>query len=341
MARVTISDVARRANVSKTAVSFAFNSPGQLSPDTRDRILHIAGELGYRPDPVARTMTTKRTGSIGLLLPQAVHTAFANPFYPLVIEGISSVCDAHEYSLLLVSPVRGSVEEALGRAAVDGFISIGMDEAELPISHILRREMPVVLVDAGDREGETPRVNISDRVGARECARHLLELGHRDVLVVAIQSYDETRPLQGVPFERLSGYQQAFEQAGIPWREDRVFFARPTREAGREVVLAAMRKGSYTAVLAMADILALGAYDAAQHLGMRIPCDISIAGFDDLPIAGLLHPPLTTVAQPVRETGARAATLLIRSLQDGPGGSEVLETQLCVRGSTGPPRSAM
>ncbi|MDQ3855577.1 MAG: LacI family transcriptional regulator, partial [Chloroflexota bacterium] len=314
MPRATIADVARRAKVSKTAVSFAFNDPSQLSADTVERIKAAAVELGYAPHPVARTMTTKRTGVIGILLPQPVHVVLANPFYPLLLQGIGGVCDEQAYSLMLVSPVCGSVEAALSRAAVDGYISIGMDESQVPIALILRREMPIVLLDSGQACGAAPHINVDDLAGARDVARHLLELGHTEILVLGIHSGDPRSPLRGIPRVRLVGYRRAFEDAGVLWSEENVRLVASTRRAGREAALEALGKKRYTAVLAQSDILALGAYDAAAALGMSVPSDLSVAGFDGLRMAELLCPQLTTVQQPAREKAAHAAKLLLQAL---------------------------
>ncbi|HJZ48388.1 MAG TPA: LacI family DNA-binding transcriptional regulator, partial [Roseiflexaceae bacterium] len=127
MPKVTISQIAKEAGVSKTAVSFAFNDPSQLSPNTVRHIREIAEQLGYTPDPIARSMTTRRTNALGLLLPQDIATALANPFYTQFIRGIGKVCGRVGLTLMLVPPLWGSMMKAIPHATVDGFVVVGLE----------------------------------------------------------------------------------------------------------------------------------------------------------------------------------------------------------------------
>ena len=146
--RVTIADVAERAGVSKTAVSFAFNTPERLNAATATRILDIAHELGYRPDPVARMLTQRRTGSIGVLTPQDLSVIFTNPFFGSFSAGIAGVAEERGYGLHFISPLHGSLSRAIHRATVDGVVAIGLTDDHPEIDEIRRAGLPMVLVDS-------------------------------------------------------------------------------------------------------------------------------------------------------------------------------------------------
>ena len=155
MPKVTISQIAKEAGVSKTAVSFAFNDPSQLSSTTLRHIREIAEQLGYTPDPIARSMTTRRTNALGLLLPQDIATALANPFYTQFIRGIGTVCGRAGLTLMLVPPLWGSMLKAIPDATVDGFVVVGLDVDRGEIQLMRRRDVPFVMVDS-DAPADVP-----------------------------------------------------------------------------------------------------------------------------------------------------------------------------------------
>jgi DNA-binding LacI/PurR family transcriptional regulator len=166
MPKVTISQIAKEAGVSKTAVSFAFNDPSQLASGTVRHIREIAERLGYTPDPIARSMTTRRTNALGLLLPQDIATALANPFYTQFIRGVGKVCGRAGLTLMLVPPLWGSVMKAIPHAAVDGFIVVGLEVDRGEVQLMRRRHVPFVMVDS-QAPDDLPSVNVDDRSGAR------------------------------------------------------------------------------------------------------------------------------------------------------------------------------
>jgi DNA-binding LacI/PurR family transcriptional regulator len=184
--RVTIADVAVAAGVSKTAVSFAFNNPTRLNVDTATRIMAIADELGYRPDPVARMLTQRRTGTIGILTPQALTSIFANPFFGMFSAGVAGVAEEAGYGLFFISPLHGSLSRAIARATVDGVVAIGLAADHPEIAEIRRAGLPMTTVDS-DPFDKLPSVDVDDEGGAVAAAEHLIGLGHRDVLVIAIE----------------------------------------------------------------------------------------------------------------------------------------------------------
>jgi DNA-binding LacI/PurR family transcriptional regulator len=335
--RARIADVAREAGVSKAAVSFAFNSPERLRPETADRIKQIATSLGYRPHPVARMLTAGSTATIGILSPQALSQAFANPFFPLFAEGVAEVTEEHGFGLLFISPLHGSLERAMARATVDGIIVIGLDRHHPEVESIRRAGIPTVLVDAAAWP-EHGVIEIDDTSGALAAARHLLELGHRDLLILTMLPSEAQEDSSSVMGRRMRGYKMALEEFGVHLGPERVRAAPATFEGGESAFLRAWEDGLRpTGVLSMSDAAAAGVLQAARHLGLSVPNDVSVVGFDDLPLTRFTDPPLTTVHQPVRRKGEEAARMLLGSIDGERAGSaehRVLETRLIVRRST-------
>lgn len=332
--RVTIADVARAAGVSKTAVSFAFNAPERLSRATLERIQEVSHRLGYTPDPTARALSIRRSGTIGLLIPQGLNTVFANPFLSELIRGVGEVCEEHDLMLVLVPPLNGSLKQAMQRAPVDAFISLGLSADDPELATLHRLGLPSVLVDSDGSAGD-PVVNVDDAAGAEAAGRHLLSLGHRRIAFIVLPRARSQQELTPVAARRLSGYQTALAGSDAP--EPVTVRAEATVSAGEQAFRElARRRPRPTAVLAMSDMAAIGFMQAARDAGLRVPDDFSVVGYDDVPMAAWTNPPLTTVRQPMVRKGALAARLLIDRLGGAAAASPVqLPTELVVRASTG------
>ena len=336
MRRVTIHDVAGKAGVSAAAVSHAFNDPERLRATTVERILVAARDLGYAPNPHARALHSRRVGVLGVLFPQPIATVFANPFFASFLAGIGTVTDEQGIGLLTVTPLRGSLEHAIASAPVDGFVIIGLDERHGEVAPLRKRGVPFVIVD-GDAQTASS-VNVDDESGAYAAADLLLERGHRDVLVLTFETPQEhlDNPRYGVGGRRLRGYRRAFADRSLRLRSDWLIPTPVTLHGGDEAFSAAWEGGTRpTAVLAVSDIIAMGALRAARRLGVRVPEDLEVIGFDDIPLAAASQPPLSTVHQPIPEKGRVAIRLLIRELDEGgPRERIVLPTDLVLREST-------
>lgn len=333
MSRVTIADVAIAAGVSKTAVSFAFNNPDRLGSATLERVLEVAQELGYTPHPAARALSMRRSGTIGILVPQRLSTVFANPFLGELIQGIGEQVEKHDLTLLLVPPLDGSLEGAIRHAAVDGFISVGLSPDDSALEVLDRVGIPTVHVDSQESPSH-PSVNVDDEGGARAAAQHLLQLGHRRLVILVLPPARSETNRTPTAMRRLAGYEAAIADAGAPAARTEV--ASISVGAGERAFDAMMRGGGRpSAVLAMSDMTAIGVMAAAQSAGMRVPDDLSVVGFDDVPAAAWTNPPLTTVRQPIVEKGRLAARLLVERMKgksvDSP---SPLETTLVIRNST-------
>jgi len=353
--RTGIADVAREAGVSKTAVSFAFNSPERLSSETARRIRGVAETLGYQPHPVARMLTQRRTMTLGVLTPQALAVIFSNPFFALFSEGVAQVAEERGYGVHFISPAGGSLADALRRATVDGVVAVGLSAAHPEVEQIRGAGLPMVLVDSEDLP-EHSSIVVDDEGGARSAAEHLLGLGHRDVLVVAVERAEDPDALGGRPGaalttapddaggvmgRRLRGYRAAFVAAGLDVPVEAVVAGRASIDGGAAAFKRAWAAGRRpTAVLAMSDAMAIGVMGVARELGLRVPDDLSIVGFDDVDLAAHVDPPLTTVHQPIRRKGSDAARLLLAAVERpeaSPPEHRRLDTRLVVRESTAPP----
>jgi DNA-binding LacI/PurR family transcriptional regulator len=351
LARPRIDDVARRAGVSKTSVSFAFNQPDHLNVVTRERILAAAEELGYRPSPIARRLARQRTDQIGLVVPQSTHDIFANPFLPELVRGIGDVCDDEGIAVVIVPPVGGSIARAVGSALVDGLILLGLVPNHPDLDVVRRAGTPLVGLDIDDVT-DFDVISTEDEQGAATAAQHLHALGHRDVAVVLIAEHEDS-PIDvnhGISGRRLAGIRRGFGLApGTDQSPDgttrlRILSTFVSEEGGRAALAAILADDDPpTAVMTMSDVTAIGVLAAAHDAGLEVPRDLSVVGFDDIPAASWTLPRLTTVHQPIREKGRRAAHRLIAAIRSGTEHRpvvEVLPTRLVVRGTSGPPRGA-
>ncbi len=342
MAKVTITEIAKRAGVSKTAVSFAFNDPARLPSGTVERILAVAEDLGYIPNPVARSLSNNRTGNIGLLFPQPLPEVLANPYMLDLLRGVGSACDAQGYNVMLVSPILGSMRHAVSGAVVDGFLTIGLEHYKSTIALLDRREIPYVMVDSQPSEG-IACVNTDDESGAYSVMAHLLGHGHRDITILGIESgkHGRFQEYVGTIDRRMTGYRRALAEYGldVDGKQIKLIECHVSYEGGQagfEQAWKSRRKP--TAIVAMADIIAAGVLDVARTKGIPVPAQLSVVGFDNLQLARWTDPPLTTVRQPVEEKGLYAANLLLSTIQhpETPWTHFAFETEMVVRGSAGP-----
>jgi DNA-binding LacI/PurR family transcriptional regulator len=341
--RVRLRDVAERAGVSVGSASQAFGRPELVSDDVRERVLAAAEELGYPgPDPAARRLRTGRAGAIGLIFSERLAYQFTDPASPPFLRGVSLAIQKAPTGLLLIPDSRQRDEAArlVREAVVDGFIVYSVPQNDPRVEAALARHLPVVTVDQ-PRGAETPFVGIDDRAAARSAAEHLRGLGHERVAVLSfVTTLEPGSALQlDITVERLAGYEDGL---GDVWDAALVRTCRPNApEPAREATLELLRDSSPpTAILAMSDILAFGALEAAEELGVPVPSKLSVVGFDDTPGAAHAAPPLTTVAQPHEEKGRLAAEQLIDAIERGGTGEPsrtLLPTELIVRDSTAPP----
>ncbi len=338
MAKITISEIAKHAGVSKTAVSFAFNAPSKLPDETVQRILKVANDMGYLPSPVARSLAGKRTGNLGLLFPQPMSEVMQNPYTLELLRGVGAVCDEQGYNIMLVSPILGSMRQAVSGAAVDGFLTIGLEYYKSTVRLLDQRDIPYVMVDSDPTPGAAC-VNIDDVHGAYSVMKHVLDHGHRRIDIYGIESgkHGDFETYVGTLQHRIHGYRIALQEVGldIDGQAVRLIECACTREGGSETFVQSWDSDSRpTAIVAMADIIALGTLETAQRHGVRIPTELSIVGYDDLPVSRWCSPALTTVRQPIVEKGRFATELLLERLNgESAGLQHVLPTTMIDRAS--------
>lgn len=337
--KITIKDIAEKAGVSKTAVSFAFNSPEKISTETCQRIIKIANKLGYMPNPVARTLAMRHTATIGFLVPQSIEEVFQNPYVSEVMRGIGSVCHAEQFSLAVLSPVTGFLSESIKNALVDGIITLGIGTDTEFHTLIKQRGLPYVTIDAPHSTAYA-NVGIDDTKATEEIGSYLFDQGHRHIAICSLKkvSHDLThKDISVTVSARFKGLQNVLKKNKIKVALEDFFdiYEMETSlvESYRLAKHILAQENRPTAVICFADVQAHGFYQAAEELGLRIPQDISIAGFDDIPFSQLLHPQLTTIHQPGYEKGYKAAQLLLDSLAGQSVSSVILPHELKIRGS--------
>lgn len=356
MKKATARDVATELGISAKTVSNAFNRPDQLSATLRDRILTAAAGLGYAgPDPVAAGLRRGRVGAVGVAYANRLSYAFDDPATRELLAGMTSVAESAGVGLLLVpgSSDPATRTRAVSAAVVDGLLASSLADDDPLLHTAVARRIPLVVVDQprpGRLPAEVAWVGIEDRPAAARAAEHLLRLGHRRFGVVSFGlRRSPPRGLAGraeqeaatyaVSRDRLAGFRDALEAHDLPWWQVPVFQGTDSTPEEGAAGAAALLSGAPrpTALLCLSDRLAEGALRVARELGLRVPGDLSVIGFDDaVPTAAALG--LTTVRQPHRVKGERAAQALLRLLA---GGGPVpqqppLPTELVVRGTTGP-----
>lgn len=350
--RMTLVTLAADLGVSRATVSNAYNRPDQLSEALRTRILARASELGFAgPDPLARGLRRGRVGAVGVLVDQGLSYAFSDPATVLFLDGLALELQYDGYGLLLHAGKAGGEElHNVRDASVDAWVIQSLSDDHPSISAVQARGRPLVVLDQPDLPG-VPLVGIDDRAGGRLAMQHLLDLGHRRLGVITMPLRpDGTHGLVSparqaeisyqVVRRRLGGAQDAVEAAGLRWDDV------PVVECASNDIDAGVWASDEllavdvppTAIFAMSDQLALGTLQCANAAMIPVPERLSVIGFDDVPQARTADPSLTTVAQPLRERGQAAGTILRSLLRDEPPDiPSTFPMHLITRSSTGPP----
>ena len=328
----TIARVAQEAGVGVGTVSRVINGSASVSEATRQRVLDVVAELGYEPNATARALSTGRTRSVGVIAP-----FFTRPSVIERLRGVAPLLANSGYQLVLFDVERPEQRTDVFRSVigrVDGLLSISLAPDKAELRRLAAAGIPVVLVDQA--HDSIPSVTVDDVEGGRLATQHLLELGHRWIAFAG----DTVDGVHGdsASSRRCLGYQRALDEAGLPVRPDLVKLRPHGREAAGIACDLIALASPPTAVFAASDLQALAMLDALEALGKRVPNDLSVVGFDDVELAR--YAGLTTVAQPLEDSGTRGAELLLSALE----GDDVLQArqqlslELVVRGTTAPPR---
>jgi DNA-binding LacI/PurR family transcriptional regulator len=303
--RPTISDVAEQAFVSKTTVSHVLNGTRFVAPETKQRVIEAIAELGYRPSTAARSLTTKRTGIVGMIISDA-----SNQFFAEVLRGVEDVLGPSGYGLIVCNTdetlerERHYLDLLLGQQ-VEGIVAAATSQKWQELLRAEAKRTPIVFLDRTFEGMEGPYVGIDNHSGACQATQHLIESGRRRLGIIAgFQRLSTMR-------ERLDGFRAALAAASIPLVDEWVVGCPLTVDAGREatrrVVSLAERPD---ALLTSNNLLSLGALLAIREMGLHCPEDLALIGFDDHPWACVCAPPLSVVRQPSRRLGQVAAEML-------------------------------
>jgi LacI family transcriptional regulator len=330
--------VAEAAGVHAATASRALNpaTRGLVNAETARRVMKVAEQLGYRPNPIARGLKTAKSGTVGIVLPD-----LTNPLFPPIVRGIEEVLEPAGYSGLIVNTDNDAAREEmqiehLRSRQVEGLI-VATARVDHPLMAQLQREGVVMVMVNRRPEGvDVPSITPDDAAGVELAIRHLAELGHTRIAHVAGPQTTSTGVSRARAFHSTVQYlglddDPALVTTATHWSED----------AGADGLRGLLDAGvDFTAVFAGNDLIALGCYDVFNERGLACPDDVSVVGFNDMPFLDKLRPPLTTIAIPHQQIGAEAARLLLDAIADPtrPARSVLLPLSLVVRGSTAPPR---
>jgi len=334
--RVSIKDIAQAAGVSHSTVSRALSDSPLVKAETKFRIQQLAREMGYIPDAIARSLVTQQTRTVGVVV-----TTITDPFVAEVVQGVEDAAQANDYSVILASsasePERElAAVEMLRAKRVDSVIVTSSRVGALYLEHLERIGVPVVLVNNHNRQSGryTFSVSVDNQHGGRLATEHLIERGHRRI------GYVSGPANHSDDAERMAGYRQALDEAGIPF-DPALVVPGDGRLDGGERALHKLREMSEppSAVFCYNDMTAIGLLSAARRAGLSLPDGLAVVGFDDIPLAAHVCPPLTTIAQPQRDMGRRAMdmALVLMAADDStpPFSDIVINGKLIVRKSSG------
>lgn len=338
----TIKDVARKAGVSVGTVSHVLNGSASVRDATRERVQQAIEALDYHPTAAARSLKNRRTGIIGIVRTlegeqRAAFEANDNVFLEF-LAGVQDEAMLQGVGLLLLSAPPGPEEhqtyERLVRSRqVDGFILLGTRVHDLRIHYLLEKQFPFAAFGRSAKADAFPYVDVDGRQGIADATTHLIKLGHRRIAFI-----EPPAPL-ACTHDRRAGFREAMAAHGLTVDETLVLEGDFTRQSGQQNVQRLLEHPDPpTAVLAPNDLAAIGAIQAAQSHGLDVDHDLSVVGFDDIPLAAHWQPALTTIHQPTRQIGAQVCRMLLKHLSESPLDNPhiLLRPELCVRRSTGP-----
>lgn len=336
--KVTSKDVARRAGVSRTTVSFVLNKvPGtRISAETQRKVIEAAEDLGYSPHAAARSLATQRSHTVGLVLCQSADTLFQDAFLPEVLRGVSQPMQERGYRILVESVEDisrpGAYIDLVLEHRIDGLILSGPRSDDRELQRLRDEGFPVILLGQLPGSGISS-VDVDNVAGARDAVGHLLSLGHRRIAFIS-----NAPPWYTSSAHRLQGYREALSAHQVSPDDALVRYGHYTDESGYEAMRSLLEIAKRpTAAFVASDLVAFGAIAAVRDRGLSVPTDLAIVGFDDVRMARYIDPHLTTVHLPAFELGHTAAQLLANWIDEGetPPAQVLLPTQLVVRQSCG------
>jgi len=335
--RITSFDVAKKSGVSRSTVSFVLNNiPGiRISPETKQRVLDAARELGYHPDSAGRKLASGRSNTIGLILRQS-REQVADALLPKVVLGVGQAAAQYGFQILLnaVEPEdTNGYMRLIQENHVDGIILSGPQQNDLEIIHLFKEGFPIILMGQLPNSN-LPFVDIDAIAGSQRAVSHLIEIGHKRIAMITNAPLEYTSAQQ-----RFSGYERALKQANIKIDQALLKAGAYTPQSGYEAMKELLKvTPQFTAVFVASDVVAAGAIQAIKEAKKRIPEDIAMVGFDDIPLAEYFDPPLTTIRIPSFGLGWAAGESLIKLIHEKKmDQTEIfLDSELIIRQSSSP-----
>jgi LacI family transcriptional regulator len=334
-----LEDIAKQAGVSRSTVSRVVNEYPHIRADVRKRVLEVIQNTGYHPNAAARTLASQRSWTIGLVLPQSVSFFFTDPYYPHLTKGIAQACNQYNYTLAFFLVGSKDDEEKIfprvsRKGLLDGVIvQAGHHGDQQIIGQLIDANMPLVVAGRPFRSDNVSFIDTDNVNAAYNAVNHLIRLGYRRIGTI-------TGPASStVGIDRKNGYLKVLNERNKIVDESLISEGDFT-EAGGYYAMQKLLPSKPDAIFAASDIMAIGAMRAVRETGLKIPDDIALVGFDDLPIATLLDVQLTTVRQPVIQFGIKAVEILIDLIENGvkPPRRIIMDTELVIRESCGAKR---
>lgn len=330
----TLEEIAKLSGVSRSTVSRVINNDPHVKAATRERVLQVVQELNYHPNMAARSLASSRKSILGLVIPTGVSTLFTDPYFPLLIQGVTTATNARDYSVMLwlAEPEheRRTIDRVLHNGFVAGMVISSMLLNDPLVETLIEAEFPFVLVGRYPANDQVNYVDVDNRKSAQDIVTHLLRLGHQRIAHIS----GPQDIISGV--DRQEGYLAALRSRGVT-ADPQLLMEGDFSEAGGALAMQRLLPRQPQAVFAASDMMALGAMRVIQASGLRIPDDIAVVGFDDMPFAERNVPPLTTIRQPIHQMGEMAVKTLLDLLEYPDIGPQrlILPTHLVIRESCG------
>lgn len=335
---LTLEEIARLSGVSRSTVSRVINQQPNVSQDVRQRVQAVIQDTGYQPNLAARTLVSKRSWMIGLVLPRSVSSFFTDPYFPRLLQGIAQGCNQYDYTLgLFLVGSKEDEEKILPRVSrkgmLDGVLIQSGQIGDQLIDRMVKLDLPMVVVGSPLHTDEVSFIDVDNVSGAYNAVLHLIRLGYQRIGTITGLSG------AAASADRLEGYRKALLERGRNPDQSLITEGDFT-EAGGYYAMRQILPAKPDAVFAASDLMAIGAMRAAREAGLKIPQDVAFVGFDDVPVATYANPQLSTIRQPIAQFGRNAVEILIDLIDNGidPARRIIMDTELIIRESCGASR---